>query len=122
MTPEKFSEVTADIPPETIEKLRVDHRRLYFVTEQPDIAFKPPTKAQWRRFMDLLFEKRNSEALEVLTFDCVVHPPMPELKALIEDYPGLPAEITAAIREVASREAGTAAKKLEAPTSLLNVT
>lgn len=122
MTPDKFKEATADIPVDVIEKLRAEYRRVYFVTDQPDIAFKPATKAQWRRFEDLVAEKRAVDAIHTLVLDCVVHPSPADFKALVEDYPGIPSQVAVAITEVANRERGTAAKKLEMPTSEPSIT
>jgi hypothetical protein len=73
---------------------------------------KRPPRGEWKRFRAMSSdEAQRSEALEMLTKACIVHPPLPEFMKLLDQRPGLTEAIGAELVEVAGLVQGASTKK-----------
>jgi hypothetical protein len=92
------------ISEEAFDKLKSEHgdgRVCIVETEAGDLAFRAPTRHEMKRFNQSVTEnKSRPDAIDTLVRQTIVQPPLPELDALLDIYPGIAATVINPILEL----------------------
>jgi len=96
-----------------ITKLKATHAEFTVVkTAMGPAAFRAPTRAEYGRFNQLLFdEKTRSKATEALVATCVVLPDRKTFESWLDKYPGIPTTCADAVSKLAGVETDAQTKK-----------
>lgn len=77
-----------------------------------ECAFKRPSRADYKRYMSLLFnEKTRDQAQEVIVRACVIHPSKDEFNKMLDTAPGIATSCSGPVLELAGQVAEPEVRK-----------